>query len=208
MLVNGIDTDRAWHLDDMQKLADASGTNVVGIRNSTRGFLRDLVRCAGDKLGVGNHAPVQTVAFYVQQAVARGEPLHLVGHSQGVLIIKRALTQVSRQLQQEGWTRPEIESRFGVLHIETHATVVTRFPHGPRYVHHVNTRDPISRALGLSLPRADPGGDARVIRFETPRPSVALNLKGGVGSAVMDALVSIHGAELYFANRTQDTFER
>jgi hypothetical protein len=53
ILVNGIMTDAALHLADMQGLAN-TGCAVLGVRNATQGLARDLLECVHNKLDRGD----------------------------------------------------------------------------------------------------------------------------------------------------------
>ena len=52
LYVNGISTDKAGQLGNMQSIANATGANVIGIHNSTQGALKDLV---GDHQLIAGH---------------------------------------------------------------------------------------------------------------------------------------------------------
>lgn len=152
-LINGIMTDVQLHSRDMQKLADVTGNSVIGIHNSTRGLVRDLAQCLGDKLGLemANNRAVDTTEQVVHSALERGEPLELVAHSQGALVASRALNRVRTQLLEQGHTAAEAEGQLARVHLTTVGGASYTFPRGPAYSHVVNTLDAVAMLSGVGI---------------------------------------------------------
>ena len=151
VLVNGIMTDVKLQASDMQSLAD-QGYEVVGIHNSTKGILRDLAQCVGDKmdLEMAQDGAVKTAARVIAQSTHAGEPVHLVGHSQGGLILSCAVAQATHQLQSQGFSRDEVESAMSKsVHITTLGAAAYNYPRGPRYDHVVNQYDLVPMMTGM-----------------------------------------------------------
>src|SRR5262249_39159860 len=86
ILVNGIMTGVALQHRDMQFLAN-TGARVIGVHNATAGMLYDVAQVLGDKTYLSTNRAIDTVADLLTSALRTGRALHLVGHSQGALII-------------------------------------------------------------------------------------------------------------------------
>jgi len=157
--VNGIMTTGALQLKDMQALADKTGAAVVGIHNSTAGLWMDLKECLNDKLDIGINPPVDTVAHAVYDAVKRGEHPVLVGHSQGALILSRALADVrNRLILEDGMSPAQAEELLWNVRVGTNGGAAKHYVDGPQYAHLVNLLDAVPMATGAGLNAADPLG--------------------------------------------------
>lgn len=164
--VNGINNDLAFQSQSLQKLADDSGAAVIGIHNSTQGVLADVIQAKNEKFDDKYDAPVRTLEHVINDAVKDGKPLHLSGHSQGALIISRALRNY-RELLEKGLKLPpaEVEKRMGLITVETFGGAAKHYPDGPHYTHYVNIVDQVPMLTGLGGIGAYPGKDAVVHRF-------------------------------------------
>lgn len=167
--VNGINTDVATQSTSLQAIADKTGFQVIGIHNSTNGMIRDLAQCLGDKADLGSNAAVDQLADQIYAAIQRGEPIHVMAHSQGGLITSRALQHVQRRLRiEDGMSRAEAERAMRNINVETFGAAAQTYPNGPNYVHYVNRFDLVPTKFGLGATRLGnlgAGRDARVIRF-------------------------------------------
>lgn len=164
--VNGISNDKGQQYAAMQAIANTSGAQVIGIHNSTQGALTDIGQSAGDKFDIGKNPAVDALANTIYDAMQSGQPIHLVGHSQGALITSRALTQVQQRLRlEDGLSKAEAERRMGLIQVETFGGAAWSYPDGPRYDHYVNRLDPVPMGLGLGAPGANPGRGAQMHWF-------------------------------------------
>lgn len=203
VFVNGIMTDARAQLADMQRLAD-TGCAVVGLHNASEGFVRDLAQCSGDKLGRGRNRTVDSLVSLIDETTARGEPLHLVGHSQGALEIARALFEAARVWKDAGATPSEIRARLSNVEVETFGGASGSFPDGPRYTHVFNRLDAVPMLTGVGTPRARPGEGARLVDFKELRAPGRPDLRQGIAhafTAAVDAMV--HGTRVYFPRRSE-----
>ncbi len=151
VMINGIMSDLELQRADLQALADM-GYKVVGIHNATKGMLRDVLQCAGDKLGVAENKAVETTSRVIQDALREGKPLHLVGHSQGALIASRALGEVLEDLQEEGLTGDQAQKALSPITLTTLGGSAWTFPEGPTYHHLYNNRDLVPLLTGRTFP--------------------------------------------------------
>lgn len=156
IFVNGINTSKDGQLGGMQALADASGSQVIGIHNSTEGFVKDLEQCLTDKLDKGKNPAVDTLADQVYKAATEGRSVHIVAHSQGGLITSRALTHARQRLIAENHMTPaQAEQALSKIKVETFGAAAAHYPDGPQYVHYVNRGDPVPSMFGLGWTASD-----------------------------------------------------
>jgi hypothetical protein len=172
--VNGVLNSVADQARFMSGLANATGSAVYGIHNASQGIFGDLWQSMRDKLDLGRNPPVDTVAEYVRDQLVNhpNEPINLVGHSQGALIISRALNDVRRQLLiEDGRSREQVEALFSRVTVTTFGGASGHYPNGPQYTHYINRGDYVAMPLGLGLdllpgvPLLHGGRGARIIRF-------------------------------------------
>lgn len=175
--VNGIRVSKAEQFNSMRAIADQTGANVVGIHNSTGGAIRDLSQSALDKFDMGQNKAVKTLANLMVGKARDGKSLHLMGHSQGGLVISRALKQAQQRLLKTGMSQKAVEKAFGNFDIETFGQASTHFVDGPKYNHYVNKDDYVPQWFGLGWDgydkyakpvgmRADAGKNAKVHEFD------------------------------------------
>lgn len=165
--VNGISTDLATQAESLQAIADRTGMEVVGIRNSTEGQVADLAQCALDKADQGVNPAVDTLAASVYNEIKNGRAVHLIAHSQGGLITSRALNHVYNRLRADGLSKAQAEQKMNSIEVETFAAAAWTFPDGPQYVHYVNEKDLVPSKFGGGA--WYPGRDAVVHRFGEDR---------------------------------------
>lgn len=175
--VNGIRNDVGRQSQSMQAIADATGSRVVGIHNSTEGFGADIIQSLGDKLDIGRNPAVDTLADTVYDELRAGRDVHLMAHSQGALITSRALQDVQNRLMvEDGMSRSEAERLMGNIKVETFGGAARRYPDGPQYVHYVNRNDGVPQAFGLRSwlnPFAHAGDNAVTHYFRDGKPLVS-----------------------------------
>lgn len=96
--VNGINTDKQTHYDNMKLIAKITHAPVVGIHNSTGDspnmmarVYNDLKQCAWDKIDYGRNPAHDTLTRTIVGELRQGHSMHIMAHSQGGLITARSL---------------------------------------------------------------------------------------------------------------------
>lgn len=203
--VNGIMTDTARQQSDMQALANL-GLAVRGVHNATEGFWTDVLQCLADKEDRGRNPAVATVADLLYHALKNGEALHVVGHSQGALIISCALEVAARHLvERDHMEAAEVQARLARVRVETFGGAGTTFVDGPQYVHYVNTWDIVPQLFGVGYTSiAHAGVGAHIVTFaQHDKPHDLPPLSAGLAhffARFVDSV--IHGPrEIYFKHR-------
>lgn len=170
--VNGILNSVADQARFMSGLADATGSAVYGIHNASQGIIGDVWQSLRDKLDLGRNPPVDAVAEYVHDQLVSGAPVNLVGHSQGALILSRALNDVRKQLLiEDGLSKQQVESLLSRVAVTTFGGASGHYPNGPQYTHYINRGDYVAMPAGLGLdlfpgiPLLHAGRGAKIIRF-------------------------------------------
>lgn len=200
IFTNGISNTKDDQAKTMQDIADTTGSQVLGIHNSTDGFVGDVTQSLGDKLDLGRNPAVDTLSDAVYDALEAGQPIHLVGHSQGALITSRALYAVRQRLMiEDGLTAEQAEQKMSSIKVETFGGAAGSYPDGPQYVHYVNRLDPVPDAFGLGPFGSNGAGKgAKIIRFQDPGTSVDIGWKWPPVSVHTD----VHGmSAIYLKHR-------
>lgn len=166
VLINGIMTDLALQRRDMQALAN-TGKNVVGIHNATAGMARDLAQCVQDKLSFksSENPATLTAVDVLESALEKGEGIHMVGHSQGGLILSSAVSIVKHKMVASGMSEAQAEAALGEVRITTFGAAARNYPDGPAYTHVINKADAVPMGTGLGL-MGRPGRGANVITVD------------------------------------------
>ncbi len=175
VFVNGLASTRGKVAEQMQMIADMTGTEVVGLYNATDGVLKDVLQTIGDRLDVGQNAAVNSLTRLILSKIDDCEPLRLAAYSQGALITSRALEDVRQALMARGLSAKQAEAKLSSIEVETFGGAASHYPDGPEYVHHINRWDPVSLLSFYALghqgnPLVDPGRGAKVNVF-SPSPS-------------------------------------
>lgn len=198
VFVDGIMTDARLLQRVLQSMADRTGRAVIGVHNATRGICRDVLQCVLDKIGVGHNPPVETVANIIRDALSTGaKPPILVGHSQGALIVSRALDRVRRELLREH--TPAAAARLlRPFTVVTQGGASIGFPEGPRYIHVVNEVDAVPTIFGAAMPLAAKRPRERRLTFRLFHRPTLPSLPAGASLAerfarIVDA--AVHGPE-------------
>jgi len=171
--VNGVLNSVADQTRFMQGLANATGSAVFGIHNASQGIFRDIWQSLEDKFDKGKNPAVDTLAAYVHEQLVDGNgvPVNLVGHSQGALIISRALDDVTKQMIKEGYSDGQVEAMLSRVTVTTFGGASGHYPNGPQYFHYVNRGDYVAMPAGLGgdllagVPLLQAGRGATTIRF-------------------------------------------
>jgi hypothetical protein len=171
VFVNGIGAKPSGVAGEMQKLANVSGNQVVGIYNATEGGIKDILQTAGDKFDIGKNPASDQLANLIHDTLKSGQPLHIAGYSQGGAIVNRAISDAKNRLMlEDGMSKPEAEKLLSKLTVETFAGAGGNFPDGPAYTHYVNRADVVPQLLGVGAPWSHPGAGADVRKFNTWNP--------------------------------------
>jgi hypothetical protein len=150
LYVNGISDTKDKQAGSLQHIADATGAKLVGVHNATEGMVKDLAQSVKDKLDKGTNPAVDTMADTIYSELKAGRSIHVMGHSQGGLILSRALNDVSRRLRSEdGLSQADAEKLLGRVNVETFGGAAGRYPDGPKYVHYINNQDKVPTLFGL-----------------------------------------------------------
>lgn len=207
ILVNGIMTDIALQQADMQGLAN-TGAAVVGVHNATEGMTKDLLACVLNKLNRGDTRAIDTLARLTANALESDRPVHLIGHSQGALIIARALQIVSGALSEGGMSAAASKGVLGRITIETYGGASQSYVDGPRYTHVVNKADVVPMLTGVGLDAFNPFGcvgEAAVVKsfVEAHVPKDLPPLSEGVTWTAARAVdKAVHGpCDVYWHHR-------
>jgi len=178
IFVNGQGTQPGAFADNLQELADATGANVVGVYNATEGTLKDTAQSLSDKKDEGTNPAVETTADLVYEQITHGEDVRLVGHSQGALIVSRALEDVRQRLLSEGKSEAEVNKLLGQVHVETLGGAASTYPDGPHYTHYINRADIVPRELGL--------GETAPPAFDLSPNVLGVHTHPGAGATVVE----------------------
>ncbi len=121
---NGINTklygDGASMCDTMQKIADKTCAEVVGIYGAAEGMLPDVSQAVQEIRGESNSAQVKTLQQLMIDSTTSNPPqdLNLVSHSRGGLALQQALTNTKTYL---GNTMPEDDVNDTLSHLNVSA---------------------------------------------------------------------------------------
>lgn len=206
--INGIMTPGALHQRTLQALAN-TGARVIGVHNATSGMLSDLAQTVMDKLDWGKNPAVDTVNKVLWDALEKGQSVRFAGHSQGAVIIARALVDAkNRMLLEKGMTPDEVTQALRKVTVETFGGAATSFLDGPQYRHMVNRWDLIPWVSGVGgsdlHPFSRPGKGATVRVFsDVQKPRNLPELAEGVLNLFARTVDrSIHGpVEVYYKDR-------
>jgi hypothetical protein len=172
--VNGIMTDAAAQQATMQRIANQTGANVIGIHNSTGGFAADIAQSARDKLNNGNNPPVNTLSNAIYDSISNRQDINVIAHSQGGLIASRAVRDASQRLRREGFSDRQVQDMMRqYVNVQTFGSAAGHYPDGPNYRHVMNVKDIVPGLFGLTgdtplnTPIFHAGRDARVERFNS-----------------------------------------
>jgi hypothetical protein len=166
----------------------------------------DIIEYFSDKFKLSTSKPVETIVALLRQAVFEGTPLHLAGHSQGALMISRALEIVRDEwMALNHGSKDDAAKAFEHIRVETYGGGAYNYIDGPKYVHVHNSLDPVSQFLGIGALgglfswAAKPGRDACV--YKITDVNTDLKASKGVGApSIVDKLV--HGPQaIYFRYR-------
>lgn len=145
--VNGVFTDEATQRATIQKIANFTGAEVVGVRNETEG-IKDIGQAIQDTFNSGYNPAVQTLGNAIYQSVKDGDEINIIGHSQGSIIASRAVQYAINRLRNDKVPEKKINELLEKnVSIQTFGTAVGVFPQGPQYRHVVNKYDPVAAVL-------------------------------------------------------------
>lgn len=129
----------------------------------------------GEKLGLARNKAVDTAARVIGQAVKQGDPLHIVGHSQGALVASRAVAEVLAELRQEGLSQEQAEKAISPITVTSLGGSAWTYPEGPTYHHYYNDRDLVPLLTGRPIPaKIFDSSKETVHRFSSVSPSAEL----------------------------------
>jgi hypothetical protein len=200
LYVNGIMTDAAAQRATMQRIANQTGASVIGVHNATEGFAVDIAQSARDKLNNGNNPPVNSLSSAIYDSIRNGQDVNIVAHSQGGLIVSRAIRDVSERLRRDGNSNQQVENMLRqYVNVQTFGSAAGHYPDGPNYRHVINVKDVVPGLFGLSgdtpvnTPIFHAGKDARIERFNSD-----LNPTDVIGNHSIDDLYMRYIDPRYF----------
>ena len=169
---NGILNNTDDQYKSLQAIAEQTGSRVIGVRNATDGFVGDAAQVFNDRVDRLSNPAVDTLADTVYDELKKGNPVHLMAHSQGGIVTSRALTDVKNRLvAEDGLTIAQAEEKMGNIQVETFGAAARSYTDGPQYVHYIRKNDAVPQSLGLGSNNYSdapyPGKDAVVHEFET-----------------------------------------
>ena len=151
VFVNGVHTSAEKHAHSAQRLADETGTVVVGVWNATGmgqgplGFARDWAQSLGDKMfGAGDNPAIAKMRWIIGKygnAKENNGGLRILAHSQGSIIVSEAL----RQARDDGVNIKNND-------VTTFGNAIYTVPEGAKYRHYVFSGDAISNSVGSVAP--------------------------------------------------------
>ncbi len=157
--INGIDTSPWLARDGAQRLANESGAQVRMIYNARRDVGSDILQSARDLYGPADGNPASaTLGNMLYHKLKADQRVHLVGESQGAIIVRNGLELAAQRLRDDGMSADEVKERLGNVVVETYngavpgppvpreiggGTLFRRrgFIDGPTYIHYGNPRD-------------------------------------------------------------------
>lgn len=202
IFVNGLNNNEAQAANAGQLIANKTGSDVRVFFNATQGAndIPRAVGDNLNAIGVSRTPAANALASTIATSAAAGQDLHIISTSHGSILARNSLIIAREQLlSQYGYRdialpglRAEVDPAgyqrqlsvnanaerrtFEALHhikFETLGSGTATFPvAGPRYLHWVNTNDPVTWATGIDFqgvaPRLEsiqPGFNAVVARF-------------------------------------------
>ncbi len=132
------------------------------------------------------------VVEQLRQAIASDSRLHFRANSQGAWFLRRGLMQAQDALGRCALERLDVETAGAAAHL---------WPDGPRYVHYINTKDPIPHRVGVVRTDAIPGAGAVVVEFNASDNEPLEALYWRVGPLTRRYYLSVHGARVYLEHR-------
>jgi hypothetical protein len=172
--VNGIMTDAAAQQSTMQRIANQTGANVIGIHNATEGFTADIAQSARDKFGTGNNPPVNTLSNAIYDSINNRRDINIIAHSQGGLIASRAVGDAGARLRRDGYSEQQVQALMGqYVNVQTFGAAAGHYPDGPNYRHVINVKDIVPGMFGLTgdtpanTPIFNAGRGAQIERFNS-----------------------------------------
>lgn len=128
----------------MQKLANATCAEVIGVYNATGGMRADIGECLTNIAKNSETPAVDTLQRSMFAALSQDPPqgMTIYAHSQGGLITQEALADLKNRLAIE-YGDAGAEERMTHLSIESFGTAEKGWPAGPKYEQFTNFSDPV-----------------------------------------------------------------
>jgi uncharacterized Zn-binding protein involved in type VI secretion len=163
---NGINTklygDGASMCATMQKIADQTCAEVVGIYGATGGIVPDLQEATNEIAKNSNSKQAATLAKLITDAGSSDPPgdLNLIVHSRGGLAMQDALASSKSALEVDQWAKdpeafeqdPEagaakVDDALSRINVAAYGTAEQGWPVGPEYTKLNNFADPVPAAI-------------------------------------------------------------
>lgn len=148
--VNGVLTKLEKQVTTMQDIANQSHQPVIGIRNASYGLMTDYVQTLKDLrvFGTPDNQATETLTDALYEELKNNRAVHLLGHSQGTVIIRNAINNVKEKFESvEKLSFCEVLQKLGLIRAELYGSPEDEFVNGPAYVHSCNYGDPVCSVL-------------------------------------------------------------
>ncbi|PYP91716.1 MAG: hypothetical protein DMG65_06630 [Candidatus Angelobacter sp. Gp1-AA117] len=128
----------------MQKLANATCAEIVGVYNATGGMRADIGECLTNIAKNSDTPAVDTLQESMYDALTKNPPqeMTIYAHSQGGLITQEALADLKNRLRTEVGLPNALELMHH-LSIKSFGTAEQGWPSGPNYEQFTNYSDPV-----------------------------------------------------------------
>lgn len=202
IFVNGIANTQAQAANAGQLIANKTGGDVRVLYNASQGIndVPRAAGDNFSTFGVNFQPPARALGNTIYHSALNGQPLHIMSNSHGSTLTRNALYLAREQLLthygyremkfpglehdlnrdayfQQLRTNNEAMARtnaaLGNIKVETFGAAVGNFDvAGPKYLHWVNTNDPVVQAAGIDyqgnaakVESLNPGANSVVVRF-------------------------------------------
>ena len=199
--VNGANGNPGRIANVLESLAKRSNISTIGLFYYS-GDTRELAE--GLLPGTPQGAAVDTLQQLIQQAIDRGEPIHIRAGSAGTFVVGEAVRRMHALLSQRRFRPGKGPEQLDLVRIETTGSANHNFPNGPRYIHYINRLDPVAAPLALRGPASQPGARAVLALFTDKAPDGSIFEPDA--SPAQARFLSVHGPEIYDGYRRP--FER
>jgi len=207
IFINGINTVQEGFVKDLDVIDNAAqGAHVLGVFNASRGPARDWKRGYFDQLDPKGNPAIISMAKAIEHVAAAKRNIVIVAHSQGAAAVSQAL-RIAREALYAKYNPDQVAEMLASLRIETHGAAGCNFIDGPRYVHYINSEDPLPHMMGLSrglsLSTIHYPGKNAVFRYFTQRGAFHQdNPKAGPLEKIFDYYDDVgHSLSIYAQHR-------
>lgn len=199
--INGINQRINWTYLELQIFSRQSQRPVIGIYNATKGGrLPDLLKKIDktDKV-------VANLSASIAQLSAKGKTVFIRANSQGAHYASLALAE-SLEALRVAFEETQFKDIAKNIQVETGAAATNFFPTGPKYLHYINSLDPVPRRAGILSKQHDPSTplilepNTVIARFSA-KDKNPLEAKLHWLGPISKRFISVHGFNIYLKHR-------